>query len=152
MVKRTNHEAPQYKALSSLRYLLPQHPVMTYPICYSLIIYNVTKCKSFPYQVMKTKREDGVLGPHPTLTFGKTRTAELSILRAGRTLPPRKFLGTHLRQGLSGLQRYWLRTEGIGHFKISKDSTGIEPGTSRLVAQCLNQLRCSYQSLENRSS
>ena len=28
----------------------------------------------------------------PTLTFGITGTAELSALRAGRTLPPRKFL------------------------------------------------------------
>jgi hypothetical protein len=30
-----------------------------------------------------------------TLTFGTTRAAELSAIRAGRTLPPRKFLGTH---------------------------------------------------------
>jgi hypothetical protein len=32
----------------------------------------------------------------PTLTFDTIRTTKLSALRAGRTLPPRKFLGTHL--------------------------------------------------------
>jgi hypothetical protein len=31
-----------------------------------------------------------------TLTVGTTRTAELSAVRAGRTLPPRKVLGTYL--------------------------------------------------------
>jgi len=31
---------------------------------------------------------------HP-LAFGTTRTADLSALRAGSTLPQRKFLGTH---------------------------------------------------------
>jgi len=30
-----------------------------------------------------------------TLTFGTPRTPELSAVRTGRTLYPRKFLGTH---------------------------------------------------------
>jgi hypothetical protein len=33
-----------------------------------------------------------------------------------------------------------MRTEGTGHLQISKDLPGIEPGTSCLEAQCLNQL------------
>jgi hypothetical protein len=40
-----------------------------------------------------------------TLTFGTTRTAELSARRASRTLPPGKFLGTHFCYRLSGPHR-----------------------------------------------
>ena len=37
---------------------------------------------------MKTQKGDGLLGFHPYfLTFGTTRTAELSALPAGRILP-----------------------------------------------------------------
>jgi hypothetical protein len=35
-----------------------------------------------------------------------------------------KFLGTHFCWGLSGPKGYWMRTEGIGHLKISKNPTG----------------------------
>jgi hypothetical protein len=38
---------------------------------------------------MKTQREDGVLGFSP-LTFSTTRMAELSALRASRTLPAKE--------------------------------------------------------------
>ena len=41
-----------------------------------------------------------------TLTFGTTRTAELSALRAGCTLTPRKFLGSYFYYMLSGPQGY----------------------------------------------
>ena len=47
---------------------------------------------------------DGMLVFHPY--FGTTRTAELSGLRAGRTLPPRKFLGAHSCWKLHGTQIY----------------------------------------------
>jgi hypothetical protein len=58
-----------------------------------------------------------------TLPFGTTRTAELSALHTGRASPPRKFLGTRFCYRLSGPQGYWMRTEGIGQLKISKNPT-----------------------------
>ena len=39
-----------------------------------------------------------------TLTFGTTRTAELSALRSGRPLPTRNFVDTHFCKRLSGPQ------------------------------------------------
>ena len=40
------------------------------------------------------------------LTFSTARTAELSALSTGGTLPPRKFLGTHFCYSLRGPQGY----------------------------------------------
>ena len=78
------------------------------------------------------------------VTFGTTRAAGLSGLLTGRTLLPRKILGTHICQGLSGPQGYCMRTEGIGHSKkFPKTLQGIAPGTSHLIEQCLNQLHRS---------
>jgi hypothetical protein len=57
------------------------------------------------------------------LTFSTTKMAQLSALHAGCTLPSRKFLGTNFCYRLSEPLRYWMRTEGIGHLKISKDPT-----------------------------
>jgi len=56
-----------------------------------------------------------------TLTFGTTRTAGSSALRHGLTLLLRKLPVTHFYCRLSVPQGYWMRTEGIGHLKISKD-------------------------------
>jgi hypothetical protein len=50
------------------------------------------KDEAFTLQVTKKKREDGMLGFHPYWTFGTTRTADLSALRPGRILLPRKYL------------------------------------------------------------
>jgi hypothetical protein len=58
-----------------------------------------------------------------SLTFGTTRTVELSALGAGRTLPPRKLFGAHLCYRLSRPRGYWMRAEGIGHLIIAKDPT-----------------------------
>lgn len=59
-----------------------------------------------------------------TLALGTTRRGELSALRAGRSLPPWKFLGTHFCYRLSELQGFWMQTWRVSPFKISKDSTG----------------------------
>jgi hypothetical protein len=69
-----------------------------------------------------------------------TSTAQPSATQAARNLPPRKSLGTHFCYRLSGPQGYRMRPEGIGHLKFSKDPTWNRNGTSRLVAQCFNQL------------
>jgi hypothetical protein len=57
---------------------------------------------------MKTQMEDGILGFQPYI-FSTTRTTELSVLRAGRTVPT----------GLLSEDK-----KKIGHLKISKDLTG----------------------------
>ena len=44
-----------------------------------------------------------------TLTFGTTRTAELSALGASCSLPHMKLLCTYFCQRLSGSQGYWMR-------------------------------------------
>jgi hypothetical protein len=95
-----------------------------------IILRSVTECiilRSVPWQVVETWRGGGGVpnvGFCPSLTFGTTRPVELSVLRAGRTLLPRIFLGTHFFQRLTGLQGYVMRTEGLGHVKISKNATG----------------------------
>jgi hypothetical protein len=80
-----------------------------------------------------------------TLTFGTTRTAELSALRAGCTLTPRKFLGSHFYYMLSGPQGYWCWQK----FRLLQDFKGFHresnPGPP-VLWQRLNRLhhRPSY--------
>jgi hypothetical protein len=52
----------------------------------------------------------------------------LSALRAGRTLPPRRFL---VLICVDPRNMVWL--EGLGQFKNPMTSSGIEPATFRLV-------------------
>lgn len=80
------------------------------------------KGKSFPSQVMKDQRGIECWACKLTLAFGTTRTAELSAVRAGHTLTPPPL--------------YWTRT----NFNFPRILPAIEPGTFRLMAQCLNQL------------
>ena len=54
-----------------------------------------------------------------TLTFGTTRTAEFSAIRAGRTFPSRRFFGVHFCQRVCVPQGYSMWTEGLGHLQIS---------------------------------
>jgi hypothetical protein len=59
-----------------------------------------------------------------TLTFGTTRTAELSALRAYRTLPPKEIPWySFLLRGLVDPSDNWMRTEEIRHLKTSKEPT-----------------------------
>jgi len=75
-----------------------------------------------------------------TLTIRTSKTAELSALRAGHTLPPRKFLGTCFFERLRGPQGYWMQTEETGHLETSKDRTGYWTQNLPSCVQCLNQL------------
>jgi len=62
--------------------------------------------------------------------------ATLSALGTGRLHPQGDNAGTHSVRGLVDT-RFILRREGISKWKISKNSTKIEPATFRPVAQCL---------------
>jgi hypothetical protein len=63
----------------------------------------------------------------------------LSALRAGRTLPPGRFLVLISVRGRVN-PRTLARLEGLGKLK-NPISSGIEPATFLLVAKCLNQQR-----------
>jgi len=81
------------------------------------------------------------LGSILTLTFGTTRTSQLSATHAGRNLPLRKFLDTHFCYRLSGPQNYWKWIERISQLKISNDPAGHQNRNLCLLTQCLNYLR-----------
>jgi hypothetical protein len=66
-------------------------------------------------------------------------SVRLSALRAGRPLPPGIFLVLISVRGWVD-SRAIVRLQGLGKLKISS-STGFDPATIRLVAQCLHQLR-----------
>jgi len=95
---------------------------------------------------MKTQRGDGMFSFHPSLTFGRTSTAEFSAPRVGCTLPSRKFVDAPLCLRLSGPYGNWMQTKGIGRLKLSKDLTG---NRSRLVAQCLSSNFTTADQYEN---
>ena len=73
----------------------------------ALILLNIRPIywltvKAFPEQVLKTEGEWNVGPPPFTLTLCTAGMTELSALRAGRTLPQRKFLpSAHLCKRLS---------------------------------------------------
>ena len=76
-----------------------------------------------------------------TLKYGTTRTADLSALRSGRALLRRKFfililLEAEWAQDLLNADRRDSSLENC-----SGTLSEIEPGNSRLVAQCFNQMR-----------
>jgi hypothetical protein len=64
----------------------------------------------------------------------------LSALRAGRFLPPGRFLVLISVRGWDD-PRVILRLEGLGQLKNPMISLGIEPATFGLVAESHNQLR-----------
>jgi hypothetical protein len=65
--------------------------------------------------------------------------ARLSALRAGRPLPPGRFLVLISVRGWVD-PRAIMRLEGFGEMKNPITSSGIERATFRLVTKCLNQL------------
>jgi hypothetical protein len=64
----------------------------------------------------------------------------LSALRAGRPLPPGRFLVLTSVRGWVDL-RAIVRLEGLGQLINPMTSSGVETANSRLAASCLNQLR-----------
>jgi hypothetical protein len=64
-------------------------------------------------------------------------TARLSALRTGRPLPSGRLLVLVFIRGLVD-PRTTVRLEGLGQLQIAMTSSGIEPATFQLVAQCLN--------------
>jgi hypothetical protein len=80
-------------------------------------------------------------GSHIFQTFNSQMAARLSALRAGRFLPPGRFLVIiSVRGWVDPRAIVWL--EGLGKLKEKKTyHPGLEPATFQLVAQCINQLR-----------
>jgi hypothetical protein len=64
----------------------------------------------------------------------------LSVSRAGRPLPPGRFLVLISVRGWVD-PSVIMRLQGLGQLRNPITSSGIEPATFRLIAQCLNQLR-----------
>ena len=77
----------------------------------------------------------GRLRPRIFLTFGTTRVVGRQPY-APAAFNPEEFPGTHF-QGLNRLQGTWLCL-GEPQKKSPVTPPGIDPGTVRLVAQCLN--------------
>jgi hypothetical protein len=85
--------------------------------------------------------------------------ARLLALRAGRPLPPGRFLVLISVRGWVD-SRAIVRMEGLGQLKNSMTSSGIEIETFHLVPRCLSQLRyrmphscnCGYQFSEEHSA
>ena len=82
-----------------------------------------------------TQRVPGRLRPRIFLTFGTTRVVDRQPY-ALAAFTPGKTPGTHL-QGLSWPQSTWFR-RGDSRKKSQVTPPGIDPGTSQLVAKCLN--------------
>jgi hypothetical protein len=88
-----------------------------------------------PQQAEVAQGVPGRLRPRIFLTYGTTRVVDRQPY-APAAFTPEEIPGTHF-QGLSRPQGTWFRREEPRK-KSPVTSPGIDPGTVRLVAQCLN--------------
>jgi hypothetical protein len=93
----------------------------------------VKKLKLSLKQAVKAHRVEGRRGSHIFQTIGSQVAVRLSALRAGRPLPPGRFLVLISVRGWVE-PRAIVRREGLGQLKNPVTSSGIEPATFRLVA------------------
>ena len=98
------------------------------------ISYKI-KVKVIPQQAEVAQGVPGRLRPRIFLTFGTTRVVGRQPY-APAAFTPGKIPGTHF-QRLSRPQGTWL-CRGKQRKKSPVTPPGIDPGTVRLVAQCLN--------------
>jgi hypothetical protein len=84
-------------------------------------------------QAMKAQRVVRRRGSHIFYTIVSQMAVRLSALRAGRPLPPRRFLVLISVRGRVD-PRAIVRLEGLGKLKNPMTSWGFEPATFRLVA------------------
>ena len=92
------------------------------------------RSKGLPQQAELARGVPGRLRPRIFLTFGTTRVVDRQPY-APATFTPVEIPGTHF-QRLSRPQGIWFRREPWKKSPVTPP--GIDPGTSRLVAQCLN--------------
>ena len=99
------------------------------------LVVTIYKGRTIPVQ---TLRVPGSWGSR-TLRQSAHEDGKTDILTVRPALPYRKYTWYSF---LSKVElRAIVRSEGLCQWKISVAPSGIDPATSRLVAQCLNQLR-----------
>jgi hypothetical protein len=91
------------------------------------------KVKLSLWQAVKAHRVLRCRGFHIFYTIGSRMVVRLSAIRAGRPLPPGRFLVVISIRGCVD-PRDIMRLEGSGQLKNPVTSLGIEPATFRLVA------------------
>jgi len=115
--------------------------------------YLKVKCKGFPRQAEVTQGAPGRLRPRIFLTFRHYKGGRSSAKRTGR-LYPRKNPWYSLSEAESTSGHMVL--SGVPRNKSPVTPPGIDSGTVRLVAQCLNHYatpdpHMNYLRTENKS-
>ena len=82
--------------------------------------------------------------------FNTEEVVRLSALGTDHLYPTGNTPGTHFRQRLSGPQGN-SKAGRIRSMKNSNDTSGIEPATFRLAAQCLSELRHTWPRILQRT-
>ena len=100
-----------------------------------LVAQQSSKGKGLPQQAEVAQGVPGRLSPRIFLTFGTTRVVGRQPY-APAAFTPGEIPGTHF-QGLSQPLGTWF-LQGEPRKKFPVTPPGIDPGTSRLVAECLN--------------
>jgi hypothetical protein len=107
------------------------HIIFIYCTC----TVHIDEGKGLPQQAEVSQAIPSRLRPRIFLTFGTTRVVGRQPYTPA-AFTPEEITGTHF-QGLSRPQDTWFR-RGEQRKKPPVTPPGIDPGTSRLLAQCLN--------------